>query len=78
MSIIFTHTKCSFFPCHKIEEKEESNFNCLFCYCPLYHIEDCGGDFIMTDNREGVFVKDCTDCNYPHVKPNYVLNKLAE
>ena len=25
---------CEFFPCHKTAHPE--NFNCLFCYCPLY------------------------------------------
>ena len=30
----FSHRKCEFFPCHK--NADENNFNCLFCYCPLY------------------------------------------
>ena len=32
----FSHRKCEFFPCHK--NADENNFNCLFCYCPLYTI----------------------------------------
>lgn len=30
----FQHTQCEFFPCHKTAKPED--FNCLFCYCPLY------------------------------------------
>ena len=28
------HRTCEFFPCHKTSHPED--FNCLFCYCPLY------------------------------------------
>ncbi|MGL4732974.1 MAG: cysteine-rich small domain-containing protein, partial [Fusobacteriaceae bacterium] len=38
----FNNSKCEFFPCHETAKPEE--FNCLFCYCPLYMMEDrCGG-----------------------------------
>ena len=38
------HTACEFFPCHKTAHPED--FNCLFCYCPLYTLGDqCGGNF---------------------------------
>ena len=30
----FQHKDCEFFPCHRGLDPEE--FNCLFCYCPLY------------------------------------------
>ena len=30
----FSHKKCEYFPCHKGADPED--FNCLFCYCPLY------------------------------------------
>ena len=30
----FQNRACEFFPCHKGADAE--NFNCLFCYCPLY------------------------------------------
>lgn len=30
----FQNKECEYFPCHKTENEEE--FNCLFCYCPLY------------------------------------------
>ncbi|MGL5694068.1 MAG: cysteine-rich small domain-containing protein, partial [Peptostreptococcaceae bacterium] len=40
----FNHKTCECFPCHKTNKPEE--FNCLFCYCPLYALgEDCGGNF---------------------------------
>ena len=38
----FQHTACEFFPCHETAHPED--FNCLFCYCPLYALGDrCGG-----------------------------------
>lgn len=38
------HTACEFFPCHKTGHPED--FNCLFCYCPLYTLgSKCGGNF---------------------------------
>ncbi len=37
-----SHRECEFFPCH--EGADPDNFNCLFCYCPLYALgEACGG-----------------------------------
>ncbi len=30
----FNHKNCEYFPCHKTNKPDE--FNCLFCYCPLY------------------------------------------
>ena len=62
----FQHRQCEFFPCHETEDKE--NFNCLFCYCPLYALgEGCGGNFKITENG----VKDCSDCMVPHKRGNY-------
>lgn len=58
---------CAYFPCHEIEDIEE--FNCLFCYCPLYLISDCGGDFVFLANG----VKDCSGCLVPHYRGNYSL-----
>ena len=60
----FQNRECEFFPCHQNADPER--FNCLFCYCPLYSMADCGGDYV---NRNGV--KDCTDCTYPHEPENY-------
>ena len=51
----FSHKKCEYFPCHKGADPED--FNCLFCYCPLYALGDkCGGNFKY--NEKGF--KDCT------------------
>lgn len=57
--------KCEYFPCHKTEDKE--NFNCLFCYCPLFMLGDkCGGNF-----KTEYGVKDCSACMLPHGKNGY-------
>ena len=62
----FQHRQCEFFPCHETEDEE--NFNCLFCYCPLYALgEGCGGNFKITENG----VKDCSDCMVPPKRGNY-------
>lgn len=63
----FTQNKrCEYFPCHK--GADEDTFNCLFCYCPLYLMnQDCGGNFkILKDG-----IKDCSDCTVPHGKNGY-------
>ena len=67
------NTDCKYFPCHKTSKPEE--FNCLFCYCPLYFLGDrCGGNFKYLNNM----IKDCSDCLVPHVPKNYdmVTSKL--
>lgn len=49
-------------------------FNCLFCYCPLYALgRDCGGGFEYTEKG----IKNCTNCLVPH-KENYdrIIEKL--
>lgn len=62
----FQNTKCEYFPCHKTADPE--NFNCLFCYCPLYALGDrCGGNFTYTDSG----IKDCSGCLLPHKRENY-------
>lgn len=62
----FQHADCEFFPCHEVKRQEE--FNCLFCYCPLYALgEDCGGGFRYT----GSGIKDCTNCTIPHSPGGY-------
>ena len=71
----FSHTSCEFFSCHPTQNPE--NFNCLFCYCPLYLMgEKCGGNFTYTP--EGV--KDCSACLLPHRRENYsyIVGKLME
>ncbi len=62
----FQHKDCEYFPCHKTEHPE--NFNCLFCYCPLYALgRKCGGNFRY--NEKGI--KDCSGCLFPHRKENF-------
>lgn len=62
----YTHKECEFFPCHKGISKED--FNCLFCFCPLYVLgKDCGGNYRLLKNG----YKDCSLCTYPHEKKNY-------
>ncbi len=62
----FNHKDCEYFPCHKTNDPD--NFNCLFCYCPLYALKDkCGGNFRYTDNG----IKDCSNCFLPHRRDNY-------
>lgn len=57
----FANTACAYFPCH--EGADPDNFNCLFCFCPLYTLgEACGGDFSYTAKG----VKDCSRCLVPH------------
>ena len=71
----FSHRKCEYFPCHKTNDPE--NFNCLFCYCPLYALGDkCGRNFKYTEKG----VKDCTDCLLPHKRKNfgYIMSKYNE
>ena len=70
----YRHEKCEAFPCH--EMADTAAFNCLFCYCPLYFLDEaCGGDFAYTKSG----VKDCSACLIPHQKVNYGLinEKLA-
>lgn len=65
-SSFFQNTDCEYFPCHK--NIEPDNFNCLFCYCPLYSMkEKCGGEFYYS----GKGIKVCTDCGFPHERNNY-------
>ena len=61
----FANTACAYYPCHKTAAEE---FNCLFCYCPLYALgTDCGGNFVFLENG----VKDCSACTIPHEKGGY-------
>ena len=62
----FQHRECENFPCHKIDKLED--FNCLFCYCPLYFLgEKCGGNFYYTKSG----IKSCKDCDFPHKRENF-------
>lgn len=71
----FSHRDCEYFPCHKGADPE--NFNCLFCYCPLYLLgENCGGNYRITPAGR----KDCTNCLYPHRRENYdkIIRRYGE
>ncbi|MDY3619049.1 cysteine-rich small domain-containing protein [Agathobaculum sp.] len=62
----FQNRACEFFPCHKTERTED--FNCLFCYCPLYTLgRECGGNFRYLENG----IKDCSNCLLPHRRESY-------
>jgi Zn-finger protein len=56
----FQNKSCKYFPCHSnISEKD---FNCMFCYCPLYNKKECGGNYRILENG----IKDCSGCVIPH------------
>ncbi|GAB6124771.1 cysteine-rich small domain-containing protein [Humidesulfovibrio idahonensis] len=55
----FQNAACEYFPCHK--GVDTAAFNCLFCYCPLFFLKDCGGNPAWRG-----LVKDCTGCSLPH------------
>lgn len=71
----FQNRACECFPCH--QDADETDFNCIFCHCPLYALgKDCGGKFRYTP--EGV--KDCSLCLLPHHRENYglICDRFAE
>ena len=71
----FANRECPYFPCHGGAQAE--NFNCLFCYCPLYCLgRECGGNFSYTASG----VKDCSACLLPHTDGgyDYILKKYPE
>ena len=65
-SNFFQNRECRYFPCHKGVPEEE--FNCLFCYCPLYTLgRKCGGNYVYTDKN----IKSCINCVFLHIRDNY-------
>ena len=62
----FENRECKYFPCHKGLE----DFNCLFCYCPLYHQKNWPGTPKFLE-KEGRTLKVCTNCTYPHQPESY-------
>ena len=69
----FANLGCKYFPCHTAPNTDE--FNCLFCYCPLYFWGNtCGGNFSYSAKG----VKLCTDCHLPHLPDYYdvIIEKL--
>ncbi len=69
----FINAACEYFPCHNLPEER---FNCMFCYCPLYDAEDCGGQYFYNDKG----IKNCRDCIYVHDRDNYpeIIKKIKE
>ena len=65
-SHFFQNRACEHFPCH--EGIPEEDFNCLFCFCPLYTLgKRCGGNWRYTDKG----TKSCRECIFPHERENY-------
>ena len=61
----YQNKECEYFPCH---ENAKEDFNCMFCYCPLYVLgKNCGGNFRYTEKGR----KDCSKCLVPHKRENY-------
>ena len=71
----FQNRRCRYFPCHV--GVDEGDFNCLFCYCPLYALgKRCGGDWRYTPKGN----KNCAACAFPHRRENYekIIARYAE
>lgn len=68
----FQNKECEWFPCHST--LDVNNFNCLFCFCPLYNINNCGGKYTILDNK----LKDCSKCITPHYNYQFIINKIKE
>ncbi len=70
----FTHKDCEYYPCHVANDMEQ--FNCLFCFCPLYCLgKKCGGNYNYSGN-----IKDCSNCMTPHLPDSYgyIMNKFND
>lgn len=67
----FANIDCRHYPCHNMD-----SVNCMFCFCPLYHFENCEGSFIIRENG----LKDCSQCLLPHSPAGYdfVVEKLRD
>ena len=69
----FANRECEYFPCHTQPTAED--FNCMFCFCPLYALGDkCGGNYVLTAKGK----KNCKDCHLPHTPDYYdtIIEKL--
>ena len=62
----FENRACKYYPCHEGTEE----LNCLFCYCPLYHMDNCPGNPTYKVRNERT-VKICSACTFPHRAENY-------
>ncbi len=61
----FENRECQYYPCHDMKE-----INCLFCYCPLYFLDSCPGNYSIL-NKDGKKIKTCIECKFPHEPENY-------
>lgn len=62
----FENKACKYYPCHE----GMTELNCLFCYCPMYRMDNCPGNKTYIE-RDGKKIKNCTDCTFPHRIENY-------
>jgi len=71
----FENRNCKYYPCHKGEE----HINCMFCYCPMYRLDNCPGSPIYKE-KDGRVIKVCTECTFPHNKENYhiIMERLRK
>ena len=71
----FQNKDCEYYPCHNMED-----MNCLFCFCPLYPMADCGGNYTMIAGKDETLVKDCSHCCLPHTQAGYdiIIGKLTD
>ena len=70
----YQNKECEYFPCH---ENAREDFNCMFCFCPLYPLGDkCGGNFEYIDDK----IKNCSNCLIPHSENGYehICSKLRQ
>ncbi len=70
----FNNKECAYFPCHKIKNTDE--FNCMFCYCPLYPLGlECGGNPKIYEG-----IKDCSDCLKIHMPDShdFVMSNIGD
>lgn len=70
----FQNSECEYFPCHCIKPSQFDKFSCQFCFCPLYPIADCGGNYVILKNG----VKDCSACLLPHYNYDAIISKLQK
>lgn len=62
----FENKECEYYPCHKGMDE----INCLFCYCPMYRLNNCPGSPEYKE-KDGKTIKVCTNCTFPHKRENY-------
>jgi Zn-finger protein len=67
-SIFFQNSECEYYPCHNTDLED---FNCLFCFCPMYYTL-CLGTPEYIDIK-GKIIKDCSNCDFPHDPDNHSL-----